>query len=178
MKLGLISDTHDDYEAIDAAFAIFERQQVDLIIHCGDWVHAPTLRYFGQKAREAQIPVKCVVGNNEKPEDLENFRQILDSDEYPLEMSEDMYDLTFEVDGKDYAICHGHDEILLDSLAQSGDYTMIFRGHTHAPKDYEISRTRVVNPGAVCRYTLGAETHERGLAILDTETSKVDFILL
>lgn len=178
MLLGLLSDTHDDIPAINEAFQILEAKQVDLIIHCGDFISPETFIYFVEKARSLEIPVKAVVGNNETPENIREIRLVVESGEYPVDMSHDAYDLTFEIGGLECALCHGHDGILLESLVSSADYDVIFRGHTHQPLEQRIGSTQVINPGACCHKTLGAPTKERGIAIYDTSTRQVDFIPL
>jgi uncharacterized protein len=38
MKIGLISDTHDDIENVIRAIDIFNKEQVQYVIHTGDYV--------------------------------------------------------------------------------------------------------------------------------------------
>jgi putative phosphoesterase len=38
MKIGIISDTHDDIENVQRAIDLFGREEVKLIIHAGDFV--------------------------------------------------------------------------------------------------------------------------------------------
>ncbi len=38
MRLGVVSDTHDRMVAIHAAVDLFERESVDAVIHCGDFI--------------------------------------------------------------------------------------------------------------------------------------------
>lgn len=185
MKLGIISDTHDNLEAIDWAFDVFKEENVELIVHCGDWVSTETLRIFGQKAKESQIPVKGVLGNNETEETQEEIRSIIESDEYPIEMSDDLYSLTFELGNLDFAICHGNDGALLESLVVSSEFDVVFRGHTHSPSERKEGETLIVNPGTLAKYTLGKPrlnrgrpTQNRGVAIFDTLQKNVKFIPL
>lgn len=176
MILGLISDTHDDLEAIDKAFNIFVEHGVETIVHCGDWVKPETLHYFGEKALENQMVVKLVVGNNETEEQKKEFRLIDESNQYPFDMSTELTELTFEIDGVEYAICHGHEGVMLDSLVESEDYEVVFRGHTHQPADKVYENTRVINPGAACHLTLGNPTREQGVGIYDTQSKLLQFI--
>src|SRR3989344_933089 len=111
-------------------------------------------------------------------EEIREIRLVVESGEYPVDMSHDTYDLTFEVGGLECAICHGHDGILLESLIKSGDYDVIFRGHTHRPLEQKVGETQIINPGSCCSKTLGAPTKDRGIALFDTVTRQVDFISL
>ncbi len=38
MRVGIVSDTHDDLAAVEAAVALFDREGVDAVVHCGDFV--------------------------------------------------------------------------------------------------------------------------------------------
>jgi len=38
MRIGIVSDTHDDLAAVEAAVTLFEREGVDAVVHCGDFV--------------------------------------------------------------------------------------------------------------------------------------------
>ena len=38
MKIGVVSDTHDQRQRILEAIDIFNKEKVGLVIHCGDWV--------------------------------------------------------------------------------------------------------------------------------------------
>lgn len=65
MKIGIISDTHNQISLIRKALGIFKNEKVGIIIHVGDMDMASTLEEF--KAME--LPVKMVIGNiDEEPE--------------------------------------------------------------------------------------------------------------
>ena len=42
MKLGVISDTHDNVPAVEAAMDRFEAVGVESVVHCGDFIAAST----------------------------------------------------------------------------------------------------------------------------------------
>ena len=46
MKVGIISDTHDDFEAINHAIDIFEDNSVGAVIHAGDFISPPVISEF------------------------------------------------------------------------------------------------------------------------------------
>lgn len=49
MLLGLISDTHDEVEPVQAAVRLFSRLDCGFIIHLGDFTQPRVLREFGQR---------------------------------------------------------------------------------------------------------------------------------
>ena len=38
MNIGIISDTHDNVEAIERATDVFAEEGVEIVVHCGDFV--------------------------------------------------------------------------------------------------------------------------------------------
>ena len=64
--------------------------------------------------------------------------------------------------------------MLVDSLADSGDFDLVVFGHTHKASVRERNGTLVVNPGKAARLHRGEAT----VAFLDTETMEVDIVPL
>ena len=46
MKIGIISDSHDDVENVNKAIDIFEEEKVQVIIHAGDIISPPIIKEF------------------------------------------------------------------------------------------------------------------------------------
>ncbi|HCL90984.1 MAG TPA: YfcE family phosphodiesterase, partial [Candidatus Atribacteria bacterium] len=46
MKIGIISDTHDNLPKIKKAVGIFNREKVELVLHAGDFVSPFTFLEF------------------------------------------------------------------------------------------------------------------------------------
>ena len=59
MLIGIISDTHDNVDAIDRAVRIFKEYKVDLVLHLGDIVAPMTISNFDG------LNIKFVRGNND-----------------------------------------------------------------------------------------------------------------
>ena len=57
MKIGLISDTHDNVENILRAVKKFTEMRVDFVVHLGDIVAPATLQYF------KGLKMKLITGN-------------------------------------------------------------------------------------------------------------------
>jgi putative phosphoesterase len=59
--IGVISDTHDNLEAIAKAVKVFNEKNVSLVLHAGDFVAPFTAKGF----KELSCPLKGVFGNND-----------------------------------------------------------------------------------------------------------------
>jgi len=61
MKIGIISDTHDNLLQIKKAVDIFNQEKVDLVLHAGDFVSPFTALEF----KNLNCSLKGVFGNND-----------------------------------------------------------------------------------------------------------------
>jgi hypothetical protein len=152
MKIGLISDTHDNLEACRLACEAFSDEGVQTVLHAGDFV-APFIVPVFAKARLRLI---AVYGNN---------------DGERVYLKERFEEAGFELHGGPHdikigerSICMMHEPRCLDSLIKSGAYDLILYGHTHQVEIYEEG-TLVVNPGEACGYLTGKAT----CAVVDLE---------
>jgi len=156
--IGIISDTHENEEAIKKAVAIFKKNKVDFAVHCGDIISPPMLEHF------KGLKMKFVFGNND------GERIGLNSKAKELGFEEVTDEKDFEFKGKKFYVYHGTKKEKLDAAIKSNKYDYVLTGHTHIKRNEKIGRTRVINPGALFRvypYTIG---------LLDAEKDKVEFV--
>jgi putative phosphoesterase len=59
--IGIMSDSHDNLEAIAKAVEFFNQQKVSLVLHAGDIISPFTTKEF----KKLQAPLKLVYGNND-----------------------------------------------------------------------------------------------------------------
>ena len=59
--IGILSDTHDNMDAIRKAVELFNKEQVGLVLHAGDMVSPFTIRVF----KDLSAPMIGVFGNND-----------------------------------------------------------------------------------------------------------------
>ncbi|MEJ2745902.1 MAG: metallophosphoesterase, partial [bacterium] len=151
MKLGLISDTHENMTAIAKAVELFNREGVERVLHAGDIISPITAKEFVK----LKMPLVAVFGNNdgEKLFLKERFQGIGEIHERKWEG---------EMGGKKFLLIHAPD--MLDALERSGAYDIIVYGHTHETV-VRTGKTLVVNPGECCGWITGRRT----VAILDTD---------
>ncbi|HHK67173.1 MAG TPA: metallophosphoesterase [Candidatus Acetothermia bacterium] len=151
MKLGIISDTHDNMLAIARAVELFNAEKVALVIHAGDFISPITANEFGK----LRAPFAAVFGNNDGDRLylVERFKEI--GRIYP-----DYHE--FEFAGRRAVVMH--EPKFIDSLIKSGDYGLLVYGHTHEI-DIRVGETLVVNPGEACGWLTGKST----VVLLDSE---------
>lgn len=163
-RIGLIADTHDRLQAIDMAVERLNNEDVDLVLHAGDYI-APfsVLRFKPLRAK-----LIGVFGNNDGDHDLLRRR----FDEINAQMLGKFADLN--IGGLRVALLHGEDEALLRALINSNYYDLVVHGHTHKAEVYSHGKTLVVNPGEACGYLSGRAT----IAVLDVKERRAEILNL
>jgi len=150
--IGIMSDSHDNLDAIDKAVKIFNKSDVEIVVHAGDLISPFTINEF-EKLKSEFI---AVYGNNDG--EREGLRKAYEN----LCILEDFKEISIE--GWKFAIIHGTNQSIVDAIVQSDKYDVVVRGHTH---QFEIisGETLVINPGETCGYVTGKQT----LVLLDTD---------
>ncbi len=158
MKIAVVSDSHDNLEKIRKMVEIVNREGVELLIHCGDFVSP-----FAVK--ELLNLLKCdflaVFGNNDG-----EVAGLLNVSGGVIEKPP----ISRLIDGKRFAIMH--EPVFVDQLAQSGGFDFILYGHTHQVDVRVVDGCQIVNPGELCGYLTGKGT----FAILDTQKITVEVV--
>lgn len=158
MKVGLIADTHESAQGIDWAVSLFNRAEVDLVLHAGDFISPITASYF----QELTADLIGVFGNNDGDRLLlrERFSGegigTINRDPYRAEI------------GK-FKIILMHQPKFLDELEYSSTADLVVYGHTHEV-DVRNHDPLIVNPGECCGLLTGVST----IGIVNLETGKVD----
>jgi len=155
MLVGLIADTHDRLPMIDKAVKKLNEEDVELVLHAGDYV-AP---FVIPKFKELKAKLIGVFGNNDGDRELlkKRFTEYED-----LEIRGSFTEIV--VDSLKIALLHGSEEELLKALINSEGFDVVVHGHTHKAEVYRKDKTLIVNPGEVCGYLFSKST----IALLDT----------
>ena len=161
MKIGIISDTHDNLPQIRKAVKVFNREKVELVLHAGDFVSPFTSLEF----KNLNCPLKGVFGNNDgdKLYLQEKFKGI-----------GELYPAPYNVNINSKNVIMLHKEKLIDALAESQKYDVIIYGHTHRSDLRKIGKTLIINPGECGGWLTGKST----IALLDLETLEAKVINL
>lgn len=162
MKIGIISDTHDDLRNLEAALDILEAEGVTTILHCGDLCGLEVTRAL------AGFEGWIVQGNMDRHLGL---AQAVEETLGPGRLAW-LHQPT--LDGSAVAVIHGDNEEVLGNLIAGGQYAYVFHGHTHRRRDQTVGRTRVINPGALG----GRRWQSRSFCILDLTTGEARFVKL
>ena len=64
MKIGIISDTHDDFVATNHAIDVFEDNSVEVVIHAGDFISPPIITEF-KRLTDKNVKFYGILGNND-----------------------------------------------------------------------------------------------------------------
>lgn len=154
MKLGIIADSHENMPLIAKAVELFNREEVGLVLHAGDFISPITAKEF----KNLKAKLIGVFGNNDGDKLLlqKRFQDI-------GELYEDYHE--FEIEGKKIVLMH--QPKFLETLIASSEYDLIIYGHTHQI-DIREGQPLVVNPGECGGWLTGRNT----VAIIDLETMK------
>ena len=163
MKLGVLSDTHDNVPAVEAAMDRFESAGVESVVHCGDFIAPPVVPHLDRDG----VPVHAVRGNNDgEREGLASAFEALKGGRLHGRFAE------LEFDGLEFAVLHGEQRPVIEALATSGEYEYVLRGHWHVRERRDVDGTTVLNPGAHFP-TVPAE--HRTVAVVDTGADEATF---
>jgi len=159
MKIGIISDTHDNLPQIKKAVEIFNREKVELALHAGDFVSPFTFLEF----KNLNCPLKGVFGNNDgdKLYLQEKFKGIGELHPAPYNV---------KINNKNIVMLHK--EKLIDALAKSQKYDVVIYGHTHRTDLRKIGKTLIINPGECGGWLTGKNT----IALLDLKNIEAKII--
>ena len=173
MKIGIISDIHGDYDALETVLDRFEHQHhVDEVLCVGDLIgRGPHPDAVVDLIRQRNIPT--VRGNHDEwayDISAENKRFLKN---LPI-------DLQKTIGGMEIYMCHGKpgnniwgmyeahvSDTLLNMMLGSLDVDVMVTGHTHVPMFLAVEQGCVVNPGSLyTTKTTRATSHTYGVLTL------------
>ena len=148
-------------DKIRNAVELFNREEVEVVLHGGDIISPITAKEFSQ----LNAHFIGVFGNNDgdKLYLTERYKDI-------GKIHSKRYEGKFG--GKNLLLIHEPD--MLDALAISGVYDIIIYGHTHRSEIVWRGETLVINPGEGGGWITGKAT----AALLDTETMEAELVEL
>jgi putative phosphoesterase len=159
MRVGILSDTHDQRLRTATAVRILVAEGAEALIHCGD-LTGPDIVY-----ECCHLPSFYVLGNNDH--DAMGLQRVV------ADLGGTWLGRGGEVvlDGCRIAATHGDSEREMRRLAESGPDYLLF-GHSHRCTDERVGTTRLINPGALHRAPLWT------VALLDLQSDVLRFLKL
>ena len=171
MRFAIVSDTHDNMANFNKAIDFLNKEGIEIMLHCGDISNQTTI---DEAEKRFNGNISFVRGNAD----------------YYLDDVPD--NLSLDIGGKKVAFIHYPD--LARKLAETGNYDLVFYGHTHKPWLARIATSArqssslgggrsvvsgeekeclLVNPGE-----LAGQRFKPTFAIYDTETDKLELKIL
>jgi hypothetical protein len=158
MRIAIVSDTHSRHRTVEKVAAFLAKNDIDLVLHCGDIEDAETVRLFGGASTQ------FVLGNCDA--DTPELRRAIDESGGTLH--EPFGNL--EIDGCKLAWTHGDNHRLMKDVIESEYFDFVFYGHTHHAEQHRVGRTLVVNPGALHRAKI------KTFMVLDLSTRELESV--
>ncbi len=161
MKIAIVSDTHDNLLNIRKAVEVINENDVDLVIHAGDYVSPFTAKEF----KKLNCKMVGVFGNNDgdKVMLLKKFEGIAEIKDLIIE----------EIGGRRIFVTHGVNENVVKNAFCFG-FDMVIFGHTHKLLIDENDGRLLINPGELCGYL----TNKATFVILNLKNMRYEIISL
>jgi len=161
MKIGVLSDTHDNLSNMITALEVFRLKGIKTVVHCGDLTSIELVSQF------VGFRVIYTVGNVDGASGSIMKRiQKMNEENFAGNVFEG------KLEGVWIAATHSHIKGMLSNLIRKKKYAWIFHGHTHEKKDETILGTRIVNPGALG----GMGREPRSFCVVDLSAQSVEFL--
>ncbi len=158
MKIGIISDTHDNLPNFKKAVSWFKKNNIPLIIHCGDITNPNTLK---ESLKSFSGKLKGVLGN------ADNVYQ------FKLEDYQTSKTEVFEKIGETGKIAFTHYPWEAKKLAKTEKYQAVFFGHSHKPSQKKVGNCLLVNPGNIAGIIF-----RPSFAIFNTDNNNLELKLI
>jgi len=159
MKIGVIADSHDRVTTLERAVHMFVRQEVEAIVHAGDYVAPFAAMLLAPPNIPESTPVHCCFGNNDGEREglLKTLPQLVDG---PVRL---------DLGGCTVVMEHFLDWLKPDDI-EGAD--VVITGHTHEIVNENRDGVLYLNPGECCGWLTGRCT----VALLDTDGPSAEII--
>ena len=164
MKIGIVSDTHNNLKNVNRIVELFNESGVERVIHTGDITQAKTLDIFAH----LEMPMYGVYGNNDEGE-RESLAAAVEA--YGFIFQEP----PFVLEWHQRSIMVVHDPLEFEGHLDH-THELALHGHTHLYRYEELTisgRQQVVfNPGECA----GHRTGFNAIGVLDLETLAAELL--
>jgi len=162
MKIAICSDSHDNLVNISKFLHYCNMNDVEVVLHCGDWCAPSTFGYFRENFAG---DIYGIYGNVHDEDKV--MKKI--AKEQKIKIKDDK--LNIKIEKLNILLVH-HPETA-QRIAKTNKYHLIFYGHNHKPWKEVVEKTYVINPG-----TLAGMFYRATFALYDTKTRKLELVIL
>ncbi len=152
MKIGVVSDTHNNLKNIEIIIKLFNDEKVPLVIHTGDISNANTLEQFSKLDSE----LIGVYGNNDRNES--GLEEVAQRNKFQFQEPPRKLDLL----NRKIVIFHEPDNID-QFLSENKSINVVLYGHTHRYENKTKNGVLYFNPGE----SAGMQKGSNAIGILD-----------
>jgi putative phosphoesterase len=142
MKIGVVSDTHNNLKNVGRIVELFNDYGVERVIHTGDITQAKTLDVFAH----LHAPMWGVYGNNDQ--ERESLHKAVASHGF------NFTDPPFELEWHERRIIVVHDPLEFEGALNDG-HELALHGHTHLHRYEERAGQVMFNPGECAGHMTG-----------------------
>ena len=144
MRIGVVSDTHNNLKNVAEIVRLFNAARVDRVIHTGDISQAKTLDVLAG----LNAPLFGVYGNND--DDVERPGLVAASDRHGFQFADPPLILNWHR----RTILVVHDPLELNGVI-SAEHELVLHGHTHRQRIERAARRLIFNPGECAGHMKG-----------------------
>lgn len=163
MKIGVLSDSHDNLENLNKSLNYLEENNINTVIFCGDFCSPiPVNKCIATFKGE----VHAVFGNTE---DRHLITVLSLTTVTNLKIYGEYAELNF--DNRKIAVTHY--PFYANAIAKTQEYDAVFHGHNHTASKELIGKSLLVNPGEL----LGFKEEPR-FGVYNTNDNSLDFIFV
>jgi len=159
MKIGVVADTHNNWANFEKAIEWMNKENIQLILHCGDICSQETI---DQANKLFDGEIKFVKGNADFELDLPEKMELEIGDPPSPEASAGRRKIAFT-----------HFPDIAKKLAKTGNFDLVFYGHTHRPWDEKIGECHMINPGE-----MAGQFYKPTFAVYDTQKGSLELKIL
>jgi putative phosphoesterase len=142
MKIGVVSDTHNNLKNVGRIVELFNEYGVERVIHTGDITQAKTLDIFAH----LRAPLWGVYGNNDQ--ERESLSQAVERHGFIFQ------DPPFELVWHGRQIVVVHDPLEFEGVLND-IHELALHGHTHLHRYEQRAGQVIFNPGECAGHMLG-----------------------
>lgn len=161
IKIAIISDSHDHVLNLKKALDYCQKENINVIIHCGDLCKIGSLIEAWPKNLEAKM--HFVYGNADISEELDNKT-------FP---NLKIYGQIGEIFLENKRMAFTHFPARAKELAETQKYDYVFYGHNHKPWEKSLGKTKLINPGE-----LAGMLYQPSFAVLNLEKNELSLKIL